>query len=348
MARISSPFTIKEDTRIELESWCRSQTIQKRYADRAKVILMSETEKSMDEICAHVGMSRGAVNKWRQRFRQTGIDGLKDNPRSGKPSVISAEDKARVIELATTAPGEGYTNWSQQRIAEKTGMSQSRVHQILKAADLKPHKIEYWCGRSTDPEFEDKMTAIVGLYMNPPENALVLCVDEKTQIQALDRTQPEPPLQRSRPKRQTATYKRHGTVSLIAALAVHSGHITANPIDRNTNVNFLKFLKKLDRQYRNKTLHIIIDKFSAHKHVDVQKWLKSKKRKIKIYFTPTYSSWLNQIEIWFNILSKDVLKGGIWRSKQQLIDQLMEYIETYNQKRAHPFEWTYSGQPLKE
>jgi transposase len=322
--------------------------MQRRYADRAKVILLSETGMRMEEICAQVGMSRAAVNKWRQRFRKNGLDGLKDKPRSGKPPIIKAQDKARVIELATSAPGEGYTNWSQQRIADKTGMSQSKVHQILKEADLKPHKIEYWCGKSTDPEFEEKMTAIVGLYMKPPENALVLCVDEKTQIQALDRTQPELPLQRNRPKRQTATYKRHGTVSLIAALAVHSGRITANSIDRNTNVNFLKFLKKLDREHRNKTLHIIIDNFSAHKHKDVQEWLKSKKRKIKIYYTPTYSSWLNQIEIWFNILSRDVLKGGVWHSKQQLIDQLMEYIETYNQSRAKPFAWTYTGQPLKK
>jgi transposase len=322
--------------------------MQRRYADRAKVILLSESDKNMDEICTEVRMSRAAVNKWRQRFRKDGIDGLHDKPRSGKPPIIKAEDKARVIELATSSPGEGYTNWSQQRIAEKTGMSQSKVHQILKAADLKPHKVEYWCGKSTDPEFEEKMTAIVGLYMNPPENALVLCVDEKTQIQALDRTQPELPLQRGRPKRQTATYKRHGTVSMIAALAVHSGHITATPIDRNTNVNFLKFLKKLDRENRNKTLCIIVDNFSAHKHKDVQDWLKTKKRKIKIYYTPTYSSWLNQIEIWFNILSRDVLKGGVWHSKEQLVEQLMEYIVTYNKTRAHPFSWTYTGQPLKE
>lgn len=348
MARISAPIEIPPADKAELETWCRSQTMQRRYSDRAQVILLSEKGCSMDEICHQVGMSRGVVNKWRQRYRKAGIEGLHDKPRSGKPPVITAEAKARVIELATSSPEGGYTNWSQQRIAEKTGMSQPRVHQILKEADLKPHKINYWCGRSTDPEFEEKMTAIVGLYMKPPENALVLCVDEKTQIQALDRTQPELPLQSGRPKRQTATYKRHGTVSLIAALAVHTGQITANTIDRNTNVNFLKFLKKLDRKYRHKTLHIIIDNFSAHKHADVRKWLESKQRKIKVYYTPTYSSWLNQIEIWFNILTKDVLKGGIWQSKQQLIDQLMQYIGTYNETRAEPFEWTYTGKPLKK
>jgi transposase len=224
-------------------------------------------------------------------------------------------------------------------------MSQSKVNQILKASDLKPHKTEYWCGKSPDPEFETKMLTIVGLYMNPPENALVLSVDEKTQIQALDRTQPELPMRSGNSKRQTATYKRNGTVALIASLAVHTGEITATSIKSNNAQNFLSFLKKLDRTYRNKTLHIIVDNLAVHKNQTVKDWL-SKKRKIKLHFTPTYSSWLNQIEIWFNILTKDVLKGGIWKSTQQLVAQLMDYIKTYNENRAKPFQWNYTGNPL--
>jgi transposase len=291
----------------------------------------------MNDIVEQTGLSKPVVNKWRQRFREHGINGLKDAPRSGKPRTITPEQQAMVIDKACSKPKGGYTNWSQKRIADQVGISQSKVFQILKQADLKPHKIEYWCGKSKDPEFEEKMTKIVGLYMSPPENALVICVDEKTQIQALDRTQPELPLKAGNPKRQTATYKRNGTVS---------GEITAKTMESNNAENFLKFLKTLDRKYRNKKLHIIADNLSIHKHKDVKEWLAGK-RKIHLHFTPTYSSWLNQVEIWFNILTKDVVKGGIWQSSEQLASQLMEYIKTYNETRAKPFRWTYTGEVLR-
>ena len=268
-------------------------------------------------------------------------------PRPGQKPRITPEQKALVIQQACAKQEDGYTNISQRRIAKQLGISQSRVHQILKNADLKPHKLEYWCGKSPDPEFEAKMVEIVGLYMDPPQNALVICVDEKTQIQALDRTQPELPLKHGMAKRQTVTYKRNGTVALIAALAVHTGDIIGKTVKYNNAENFLVFLKKLDRTYRHKTLHIIVDNLSVHKDKTVKLWL-SKKRKIKIHYTPTYSSWLNQIEIWFNIMTKDVLKGGIWKSTKQLADQIMEYIDTYNKTRAKPFQWTYTGEPLKK
>ena len=268
--------------------------------------------------------------------------GLTDLPRPGKPSIYDEVDKARVIQLACSRPGEGYTNWSQRRIASKLGMSQTKVHQILANHDLKPHKVKYWCGKSTDPELEEKMLNVVGLYMSPPKNALVISVDEKTSIQALDRSQPELPLRTGSPKRLTATYKRNGTVSLIAALAVHQGEITAEPIEKNNAENFLKFLKKIYRKYTGKHLHIIADNLNVHKQKKVIEWVNSKKR-ITLHYTPTYSCWLNQIEIWFNILSKDVLKGGVWHSKKQLVDQLMEYVKTYNETRAKPFNWTYDG-----
>jgi transposase len=346
MARISKPIEASEDQRHDLLIMSRSLKIEKRYSLRAQVILLSLEGKNLEEIIAKSGMSRPVVNKWRQRFRQYGIEGLKDAQRSGKPSVVTAEQKAMVIQKACEKPEGGYTNWSQARIGKQVGISQSKVHQILKQADLKPHKIEYWCGKSPDPEFESKMMNIVGLYISPPENAIVLCVDEKTQIQALDRTQPVLPLKEKAPKRLTATYKRNGTVALIAALAVHSGEVTAKTMKSNNAENFLSFLKKLDRSYRNKTLHIIVDNLSVHKNAKVKKWLESK-RKVKLHFTPTYSSWLNQVEIWFNILSKDVLKGGVWKSTKQLTDQMVEYIDTYNKTRAKPFAWTYTGDALR-
>ena len=345
MARIAQPIVATEDQLQQLLTMKRSLKIERRYSQRAEVILLSLDGKTLEEIIHQTGLSRPGVNKWRQRFRGSGIEGLKDAPRPGKPKVITPEQNARVIQKACEKPDGGYTNWSQRRIAKSAGISQSKVHQILKQAELKPHKTEYWCGKSPDPEFESKMVNIVGLYMNPPENAIVICVDEKTQIQALDRTQPVLPLKEKAPKRLTATYKRNGTVALIAALAVHTGEITAKTMASNNAENFLSFLKKLDRTYRHKTLHIIVDNLSIHKDKSVKEWL-SRKRKVKLHFTPTYSSWLNQVEIWFNILTKDVLKGGVWKSKEQLTNQMLEYIDTYNKTRAKPFAWTYTGDAL--
>lgn len=345
MARIGQPIELTMEEKQELLTMKRSHKLERRYSERAMIILYSSEGKSLDEIIKLTGKSRPVVNKWRNRFRKDRLQGLKDAPRSGKPKRITPEQKALVIEKACSKPEGGYTNWSQKRIANEVGISQSKVFQILNKADLKPHKLEYWCGTPRDPEFVEKMINIVGLYMNPPENALVICVDEKTQIQALDRTQPELPLRAGNPKRQTATYKRNGTVSLIAALAVHTGEVTAKTIKSNNAENFLKFLKSLDRKYRNRKLHIIVDNLSIHKDKEVKQWLNGK-RKIQLHFTPTYSSWLNQVEIWFNILTKDVVKGGIWKSSEQLADQLMEYVKTYNKTRAKPFNWTYTGDPL--
>lgn len=346
MARIGQEIKVNIEEKQELLTMSRSHKLEKRYVERSKIILFSLEGKSLDQIIKLTGKSRPVVNKWRNRFRKSGLDGLKDSFRTGKPKTITPEQKIMVIEKACSKPKGGYTNWSQERIAQEIGISQSKVFQILKQADLKPHKIDYWCGKPRDPEFEEKMINIVGLYMSPPENAIVICVDEKTKIQALDRTQPELPLRSGNPRRQTATYKRNGTVSLIAALAVHSGEVTAKTIKSNNAGNFLTFLKGLDRKYRNKKLHVIADNLSIHKHKDVKEWLEGKKRKIHLHFTPTYSSWLNQVEIWFNILTKDVVKGGIWQSSEQLAGQLMEYVKTYNTTRAKPFKWTYTGEPL--
>jgi len=335
-------ITLTQAEQTELQSWSRSMKKDYRYVLRAKIILMCAEGSKYDEIINRLQITRPVISKWKSRFVKNRLEGLKDAPRSGKPAKYGQADKARVIQLACSKPEGGYSNHSQRRIAEKLGMSQTKVQNILKENKLKPHKVEYWCGKTTDPEFEKKMLDIVGLYMNPPENAIVFSVDEKTQIQALDRTQPELPLRIGNPKRLTSTYKRNGTVSLIAALAVHQGNIIADTIGSNNSVNFLKFLKKLYRMHPGKHLHIIADNLSVHKNKDVKKWLQSKKQ-ITMHYTPTYSSWLNQIEIWFNILSKDVLKGAVWHSKEQLVEQLMEYIKTYNLTRAKPFDWTYSG-----
>lgn len=343
----STKLTLSEIEEIELQSIARSTKAEKRMVERAKIILNWAEGKTFAQTREALGVSEVIINKWRSRFKKFSLEGLQDAPRSGKPVTYSAVEKARVIQLATEKPGKGYTRWSQRRIADKVGMSQSTIHGLLKAADLRPHKIEYWCGKSTDPEFESKLINIIGLYMNPPANALVLSVDEKTQIQALDRTQPILPLRVGTPKRMTATYKRNGTVALMAALAVHKGEITAKSAERNNSETFLIFLKGLYKKYPRKNLHIILDNLALHKHKSILEWVDSKKR-VTLHFTPTYSSWLNQIEIWFNMLTKDVLKGGVWKSKKQLVDQLMLYVKNYNIERAKPFEWTYTGKPLKK
>lgn len=342
MGRIGQTLTLSESDYQELSMMARSSKLEHRYVIRAKIILSLADSNTYDWIQQTFSVGREAVAKWKNRFIKHGIEGLRDKDGRGRKPVYGEDVKARVIQKACSKPAGGYTNLSQRRIAEQVKISQSSVQKILKENVLKPHKVEYWCGKSTDPEFEEKMLNVIGLYLDPPQNAIVLSVDEKTQIQALDRSQPELPLRSGNSKRLTATYKRNGTVSLIAALAVHKGEITAKPVKRNNAENFLKFLKKLYKKYPRKHLHVIVDNLQVHKHQIVSEWIQSKKR-ITLHFTPTYSSWLNQIEIWFNILTRDVLKGGVWHSKQQLIDQIKEYIATYNRTRAKPFEWTYIG-----
>ena len=342
MARIGRKISLSDEDLVTLVATSRAHSADYRAVVRSKIILMLNDGHSYDSIKAELKVGREAIAKWKRRYLELGLEGLNDAPRPGKAPVYTEEDKARVVQKACSKPEGGYSNWSQRRIAQEFGMSQSTVQSILKSHDLKPHKVDYWCGKSTDPEFEEKMLNVVGLYMNPPENALVLSVDEKTQIQALDRSQPELPLKSGNPKRLTATYKRHGTVSLIAALSVHDGEVTANTIDKNNAQNFLRFLKRIYRKYPNKQLHVIADNLNVHKHKDVKEWVDSKHR-MTIHFTPTYSSWLNQVEIWFNILSKDVLKGAVWQSKEQLASQIIQYVDTYNKERAKPFEWTYDG-----
>jgi transposase len=340
MPFVSSKLEISEEDKRELQVLSRSTRAEHRLVFRAKIILLLSQGKSYSEIKIELSTNHQAIAKWKKRFQEHGISGLSDLSGRGREKKYTKYDEARVTNLACSKPDDGYSTWSQDRIAKELKMSQSTVCRLLKKSDLKPHKTTYWCGKSKDPEFESKMMNIIGLYMDPPSNALVLSVDEKTQIQALDRTQPELPMRPGNPKRLTSTYKRNGTTSLIAALAVHTGEITANTMESNNSETFLSFLKKLDRKYRNVHLHIIVDNLSVHKNIIIKEWL-SHKRKITLHFTPTYSSWLNLVEVWFGILTKDVLKNAVWHSKAELIKQLMDYVKMYSKKRAKPFVWTY-------
>jgi transposase len=336
--------TLSEEDRAALKMLVSAGKTEQRLVQRAQVILHAAAGKSLKEIGAKVGLSWQACLKWRKRFLGKGIEGIGDLPRSGKPLEISPEKRVEVMALACTTPDDGSSQWSTRKLADASGFSKSTVHRILNEASLKPHKIDYWCGNSPDPEFSEKQAAIIGLYLSPPENALVISVDEKSQIQALDRTQPMLPTKPENPKRLTHTYTRHGTTCLLAALLVHEGSIEGRCVDRHTHEEFLSFLKHLYRKYPNKDLHVIMDNYSAHKHQKIKEWA-DKRRRLTIHFTPTYASWLNQIEIWFGILARDVVRGGVWNSKKELVQNIMLYIKRYNEERAAPFKWTYTGKP---
>lgn len=336
---------LSEEDKATLSMWANSGKTEQRFAKRAKVILLSHEGMTVSDIAKATGMTPKVCSKWRKRFSELGVSGLSDMAGRGRPKVYDAQSRVDVLALACTKPVDGSTRWSVRKLAEVSGPSKSTVQKILAAGKIKPHKTEYWCGKSPDPEFAEKRTAIIGLYLSPPENALVLCVDEKSQLQALDRTQPLLPMRPDDPARLTATYKRNGTTCLLAALAVHQGDVTAKCVDSANSQEFLKFIKRLYRQYPGKELHIIVDNLATHKQADVKAWVDSKKR-VHMHFTPTYASWLNQIEIWFNIFSRDVMRGGIWPSKQALVGQIMEYVRNYNKLWAKPFRWTYTGEPL--
>ena len=328
-----------------LRMWTRAGTTEPRLSRRAKVILCCAQGLPIRAVGEQCGLSQISVFKWKRRFLERRLDGLADEQRPGRPASITAAQRLSVVDLATSTPLQGKTSWSVRDLAQASGLSATTVHRILSAGKLRPHKTEYWCGRSPDPEFEAKQAAILGLYLDPPENALVLSVDEKSQIQALDRTQAQLPMQAGKPRRLSATYKRGGTTCLLAALSVHDGEVTARCRERNDHVTFLAFLKALYRKYPGRQLYVICDNLSVHKHKDVKEWA-AKRRRLTILHTPTYASWLNQVEIFFNIFARDVLKDAVWRSRAELVRQIMKYIRIYSSERAKPFRWTYAGKPL--
>jgi transposase len=336
---------LRAEDEATLRTWAAARKGERRLWQRSQVVLLSAAGESVAAIAAVTGLSAQAVSRWRRRYSEAGLDGLLDKPRAGRPPQISPQQRLAVIALATSAPPDGTSSWSVRRLAAHAGIAPSSVHRILREGALRPHRTTYWCGRSPDPEFEAKQAAILGLYLEPPTGALVICVDEKSQIQALDRTQPELPMRSGQDRRLTATYKRHGTTCLLAALAVHSGEVTGRCLERNDHVSFLRFLKSLYRANPRRELHVILDNLSVHKHAEVLDWA-ARRRRLTLHFTPTYASWLNQVEIWFGIFARDVLKNGVWHSKAELIAQIMTYIRSYSEQRAKPFRWTYTGKPL--
>lgn len=349
MAGKATSILLSEAERTELERHIRCATIEYRILLRSKIILLAAKGLETQEIAKQLGISQKAASKWRRRFARYGLDGLSDAKRPGRPPVYTAEDKLKVITASCQKP-ETVTHWSVRDLTNeinrgsKKKMSHMTVQRIIKESDLKPHQYEMWCN-SQDPEFEAKQIDIIGLYLDPPENAIVLCVDEKTGMQALGRTYRRA-MRPGYPERVSHEYVRYGTKSLIAAFVVHKGTALGKCYDKHRHQEFIDFLDEIDKRYPTEQLHIIVDNFSTHKHSDVKKWLKKRDGRIKFHFTPTHASWLNQIELWFNILSRKVLKRGVFNSKEELVKTIINYINEYN-KEAKPFKWTYRGDPLK-
>ena len=322
---------LSEEARTGLSKKAKSGLSEQRAATRAKMVLMCADGMTTLEIASRLKVTRRLVSVWCKRFLERGVSGLEDMPGKGRKKNIGAEERVGIVAKACSVPTDGSTRWSIRKLAKALGRSRSFVHLVLRAADLKPRETRYWCGKSPGPEFKEKRAAVLGLYLSPPENALAICVDEKPQIQALDRTQPCLPMAEGKPKGMANTYKRNGTACLLAALSVRQGDITARCADSASAKEFLKFLKRLYAKHPGRELHIIADNLSTHKQADVKAWLESKKR-VHMHFAPTHASWLNQIEIWFNIFTRDVVRGGVWPSKKALVDQIMLYIRNYTQR----------------
>ena len=345
MARKARQLVVKTSDRSELESWLRKGSTPHRLAQRARVILMSADGVSPKEIGARLGMSNAAVHTWRRRYLEEGIAGLYDRPRPGQPRKLSEAKVKEVLRLTVKRVPKEATHWSLRLMAEYAGTTTWQVRQIWAAADLKPHRLKTF-KISNDPNFAEKVIDIVGLYMNPPDNAMVLSVDEKTQVQALDRTQPMLPLKPGQIERRTHDYKRHGTTNLYAAFNVSTGEVVGRVTKRHRAKEFLDFLKQIDRSTDSElVLHIILDNSSTHKAKEVQPWLDSHPR-FHLHFTPTSASWLNAVEGWFGQLERRCLYRGVFTSVPELQSELRRYIKAHNAESAKPFRWTKVAQGI--
>ena len=344
MARRAPSIELIPEERQSLERIVRSPSAEQREVIRARIVLLAADGLRNEQIQRELSVSKPVVVKWRARFAARRLDGLVDEVGRGRKRTYSVEVRHLIAATACSDPPPSVgTHWSVRSLAKHLGVGVSVVHRVLSAESIKPHRFRYWKS-STDPEFEPKMLAVVGLYLDPPDNAVVLSVDEKTSIQALDRTQPRLPMKPHRVERLSHEYKRNGTASLLAALEVHSGHVHGQSIRHNNSETFIRFLRRMLQNYPGKDLYVVLDNGSSHRSKRTLAWV-GKQKRIHLKFTPTHASWLNQIEIWFGILTRKVVKRGIFKSRDELVAKLMSFIEAYN-REARPFQWTYTGNPL--
>jgi len=336
MARARA-IVLNDQDRSELERLQRASAAPAGLVRRARAILLMVSGLSGVEVAERTGYTAVQVSRIRSRFAAEGVAGLADKARSGRPPEISARTRARVVALTLRAPPAGVSHWSARELARKVGLSHATVHRIWQAHALQPHRSETF-KFTNDPMAEEKIADIVGLYLAPPTNAVVLCLDEKTQIQALERTQPLLPLRPGLPARQTHDYQRNGITSLYAALEIANGAITGDLASRHTGADFLRFCRLVERRYPERELHIVLDNSSTHSVPAVQAWLTAHPR-VHFHFTPTGASWLNMVEAWFGILTRRSLRRGSFPTLRALMHHIRRYIAHWNEHPT-PFVWT--------
>ena len=334
-------LTLSSDDRQILSGMLRATTLSAGLARRARVILAIADGQSYADIREALGVTDAYIARWKQRVIAGGLPALSDLPRSGRPDRLDARVEAKILAKTQEPPPAPFTHWTTRRMAALIGVSYVTVHRVWQRAGLQPHRLERYVA-SNDPDFETKAADVIGLYLTPPANAVVFSIDEKTAIQALDRTVPVLPLSPGRAERHGFEYKRTGTLSLYAALEVGTGRVEGMTAKRHTSAEFLRFLDHLvATQPARREIHLIADNFRAHKTTAVTDWLAAHPR-VHLHFTPTYSSWLNQVELWFAKIERDMIARGIFTSPADLRRKLMQYIRQHN-KTCQPIQWSYSN-----
>jgi putative transposase len=340
------PVVLSEDQQQQLKSWAASRSLPHGLVIRARIVLLAAEGLTNQAIAEKVGLSKQMVGKWRQRYLEHGLTGLHDEMRPGRPRSVSDEEVAELIHKTLQTKPDGATHWSVRSMAEHTQISPPTVHRIWSAFGLQPHRQRHF-KLSTDPFFVEKVRDIVGLYLNPPDKAMVLCVDEKSQIQALDRTQPSLPMGIGYVEGVTHDYVRHGTTTLFAALNIATGHVLTACKKRHRHQEYLSFLKRVDASVPTEfDIHLVVDNYATHKHPAVKRWLAARPR-YHVHFTPTSASWLNQVEIWFNLITQRAIRRGTFKSVKELVARIEQFVQQYN-ARCRPFIWTATAESIQE
>ncbi len=337
-------LTVTTEERETLERWARRPKTSQALAQRARIILACANRKTNTEVAARLNITKQTVGKWRSRFLHKGLDGLLDEPRPGTPRRLSDVEVERVLTMTLESTPKNATHWSSRSLAASCGLSRSSIQRVWRAFALAPHRSESF-KLSQDPLFIDKVRDIVGLYLNPPDKALVLCVDEKAQIQALDRSQPILPMRPGQAERRAHDYKRNGTTSLFAALDTKTGKIIGQLHRRHRSLEFRKFLDKIDAEVPQEfDVHLILDNYGTHKTATIRRWL-LKRPRFQFHFTPTSASWINLVERWFGLLTAQQLRRGVFHSTRNLETTIRNYIDVHNEQ-PRPFIWTKTADEI--